>query len=344
MSADDRTLHQPPAQPAAREGNSARWRSRVRVVLSWGSMAACAIVSVAYVGRFDTCAAITVFPVWVWFGAGFGPVVLLLRRRGNRWVMLAMLTWLVFLLAFAEEPWSLLRLVTPTPTSAGERLRVVSLNANIGNRDVLEDLARFRPDLVLLQESPSQAEVETIARRLFGDEGTFVYGVDASLIARGAVMPAELPIELRGYLVQARVRLPSGREVAVISTRLTPGVFRLDLWSPDCWREQAENRRNRREQIGRIVSQVQSVPDEIPIIVGGDFNAPQGDAVFRLFRPRLRDAFAVAGRGWGNTITNDFPFLRIDQIWVSEALEVRSVMARKTAHSDHRMVVCDLAL
>ena len=80
------------------------------------------------------------------------------------------------------------------------------------------------------------------------------------------------------------------------------------------------------------------------MIVGGDFNAPQGDAVFRLLRPKLHDAFAEGGRGWGNTILNDVPVLRIDQFWVSETFRSDSVVARGTRNSDHRMVICDLRL
>ncbi len=81
-----------------------------------------------------------------------------------------------------------------------------------------------------------------------------------------------------------------------------------------------------------------------PLLVGGDFNAPAGDAIYRLLRPRLRDAFAVAGRGWGNTALNDIPVSRIDQVWASDAFRPTAVTARRTAYSDHRMVVADLQL
>jgi len=76
----------------------------------------------------------------------------------------------------------------------------------------------------------------------------------------------------------------------------------------------------------------------------GDFNAPPDDAVFRLLRPRFADAYRRAGVGWGNTIVNDYPVLRIDQIWVSDQFSPRLVYARATEHSDHRMVICDLRL
>jgi hypothetical protein len=135
------------------------------------SLALCVALSMAYAGRFDGCAAITVFPVWVWFASGFVPLALLLRKRGNRWILIAALAWMFFLLRFADEPWSLLRLAAHPPTASGETLRVVSVNANIGNRGILADLALYRPDIVLLQESPSRADVELIAKQLFGERG-----------------------------------------------------------------------------------------------------------------------------------------------------------------------------
>ena len=66
--------------------------------------------------------------------------------------------------------------------------------------------------------------------------------------------------------------------------------------------------------------------------------------MFRSLTPRLRDPFREAGRGWGDTITNDLPFLRIDQVWVSREFRPVSVVARRTRRSDHRMVVCDLTV
>lgn len=330
-----------PVRPAPPE-----WKRLARWVLLVLSALLCLVLTICYVARPDACAAITVMPSWAWLVPGLFLAAFRPRGRGNRLAWAVVAAWLVFLLGLAEEPSTVARALllrgalprqVPPP---GEVLRVITLNCAIGNRLAAEEVVRYRPEVVLLQESPGRKEVEQLARRLFGTEAGVVHGVDASLIVHGRAVAAELPSNLRGYFVQARVTLPSGRDIEVISTRLRPAVFRADLWSPDCWREQTENRRARREQLRAIVRRIEAT--SAPVIVGGDFNAPQGDAVFRLFRPKLRDAFAEGGRGWGNTILNDVPVLRIDQVWVDETFRSESVVARGTRNSDHRMVICDL--
>jgi vancomycin resistance protein VanJ len=308
----------------------------------------CVALAVCYLTRCDVCAAVTIIPVWAWCAPGSLLAALGLRRHGNHGVAVVLGTWLIYLMAFAEEPRSIARATLPwgrtfqtTRPTAGT-LRVISLNCAVGSRLAAAEVAPYRPDIVLLQESPGRREVEDLAHKLFGAEGGVVYGVDASLIVHGRADAAELPPPLRGYFVQARVTLTTGLELEVVSTRLRPAVFRLDLWSSDCWREQAGNRRGRREELRAIAQRIAS--SRLPVLVGGDFNAPQGDAVFRVLRPMLHDVFAEAGLGWGNTILNDVPVLRIDQLWASRQLRARAVVARPTRNSDHRMVIGDLTL
>lgn len=303
-------------------------------------------LAVILVVQPDACAAVTVFPVWAWLVPGLtlaGVGAALDRRRLGGVIVI---TWGLFFLALAEEPWSLLRTLTSPDRvgRAGRAVRVVSLNCAIGNPNAAREVGRFHPDIVLLQESPSRAAVEALAFELFGREGRAIHGPDASILVRGTAVASALPPDQRGYFVQARVRLVSGLEVEVLSTRLVPAVFRLDLWSPDCWREQAANRRKRRKQVETLVRRLDEIPETTPVILGGDLNAPQGDAALRAFAPRLHDTFRAAGRGWGNTILNDVPFLRIDQIWSSGSFRTRKAFAAKTRHSDHRIAICDLEL
>jgi endonuclease/exonuclease/phosphatase (EEP) superfamily protein YafD len=321
---------------------------RLRTALLAASLSLCLGISLCYGLRADGCAAITIFPAWVWPAPGLLLAALGWHRAGQRAATAVGLLWVLYLLVFAEE-WRSLARVRPWPAAepqaaraGGQALRVVSLNCAGGSTAAAAEVAAYRPDVVLLQESPGRRDVERLGRELFGVEAGVLAGVDASILVRGRLTPRDLPRALGSDFVQARARLTSGIEAEVISLRLTPALVRTDLWSPDCWRAQRENRQVRREQVRAIAAQIAALSPDTPLIVGGDFNAPAGDAIFRLLRPRLRDTFRQTGTGWGNTILNDIPLQRIDQIWVSDGFRAAGVVARKTRNSDHRMVIADL--
>ncbi|MBI3910577.1 MAG: endonuclease/exonuclease/phosphatase family protein [Armatimonadetes bacterium] len=330
--------------PGRKVANGARW---VALALSAGLWAA---LSLCYWGQPDACAAITLWPPWVWLAPGLLLAGLGWSRPGKRIASVIALLWLVYLLAFVEEPRSLLRFRWGPSSewqAARQRrqaLRVVSLNCAAGNQDAAAEVERWQPDIALLQEAPVRRDTEALACRLFGRQAAVVWGGDVAILARGTVFPTPPPRALRAFLAQGRVRLTTGSEVEVISIHLLPPVFRTDLWSAACWRDLAANRQARREQVQALAQQIARLPGSAPLIVGGDFNAPAGDAVFRLLAPRLHDAFGEGGMGWGNTVLNDMPLSRIDQVWISEHFRAPAVTARKTRHSDHRMVICDLVV
>ena len=313
-------------------------------VLLWLALFVC------YWRRPDSCAAVTVWPVWAWVLPGVVITVLAWDRRAKRAIVCSAVLWLLFLVVFAEEPLSLMRFGAwpdadwEDARQRGRGLRVVSLNCSGGSAAAAAEVARYRPDIVLLQESPGRESVRALGRRLFGRDTGVVWGIDASIIARGQARHIPTPDECRSLLTVARVRLASGIETYVVSARLVPPLVRMDLWSPSCWRAHTANRKARRAEVAQIMRTIDLLPRSVPLIVGGDLNAPAGDAAFWPLRRRLNDTFRAAGKGWGNTVLNDVPVLRFDQVWASENLRPSAVVARKTRHSDHRLVICDLLL
>jgi vancomycin resistance protein VanJ len=235
----------------------------------------------------------------------------------------------------------LLRALLPASGRTQASIRVVSLNCAGGDPLAMAEVAAYRPDIVLLQEAPPGRDVVDLAGKMYGVDAAVVTALAPSIIVRGKIDRIPLPRELTGSFAAGIATLPSGVTIEIVSLRLTPAVLRMDLFSPDCWREQTGNRRERRVMLQRLTEWLETRHGR-PLIVGGDFNAPQGDAVFSLLRPGLRDAFSEGGDGWPNTIINDYPFLRIDQVWLSRHFRCIRSVSRRTIHSDHRMVVCDL--
>jgi endonuclease/exonuclease/phosphatase family metal-dependent hydrolase len=278
-------------------------------------------------------------------------LIVRMRRRRGCLAPLTVLAWAVYWFATADTPSALMRSVTRRVVGQSaaadpnkKTVRVVSLNCGSFGQRSVRDIVGVNPQIVLLQESPGRTEVEALTRRLFGKRGGYLSSSDASIIADGVVTPSAINDERDGHAVFAHVVLSTGDVVEVVSLRLEPAVVRVDFWSADCWRRQTQNRRIRRQQLKRVADRAAKRPQSIPLIVGGDFNAPAGDGIFEELKPRLRDAFAEAGIGWGNTIINEAPFARIDQIWIDDHWQAKEVRAQRTRASDHRRVIADLML
>jgi vancomycin resistance protein VanJ len=314
--------------------------SALLVVLS----AALLSLAFCYSVQPDSLAAITFWPFWLWALPGLFLTAICCRHPTKRPALAAALLWLLLLAVFTEEPRSLLRSVVsagsaaPAGPGSPATFRLVSLNCAGGSPQAAVEVIPYQPDIVVLQESPTREEVAQLARDLFGHQGSFVWNLDTSIIARGGI---SAPVPRRNF-VHARVSLLSGRHLDVIGVRLPPPALRLDLWSPACWRDYAANRRARRAAVQGLTQHLLSQSADLPLLLAGDFNTPAHDAALRPLRARLRDAFRQAGLGWGDTVLNAFPISRFDQAWISPHLRATAVRAHQTFHSDHRMLVCDL--
>jgi endonuclease/exonuclease/phosphatase (EEP) superfamily protein YafD len=308
-----------------------------------GSLGLLAFCTLAYALRPDSLAAFTVVPVWAWALVGLLPLASTLWSLPRRTLLVA-LAWLVYLFALADEPRSLIRGLVPAKAAVrqarreGQALRVISFNAK-GERQALWELARFTPDIVLLQEAPH--DTDQMITTVCGPQAQIVQVGEVAVIA-----PGEVTYVTGGHpefaMMHAKVVLPSGREVRALSVHLPRAIKKVDLWNPDTWDKQAYDRWRRRGFTADVAKMIDFVMPETPILLGGDFNMPQGDAAFRVFRPRLRDTFLEAGRGWGNTNRHPYPLLRIDQIWASNHFRALDVHTEHSRYSDHDMVVADL--
>jgi len=295
----------------------------------------------------DTFAAVLVLPRWLWILPGVLLAFLGWTRERKRFALAALCLWFLYAIFFMQEWHNIFRFRRATVQAASQRgkmVRVISLNCSAGDENAAREVVNYHPDIVLYQETPLRPILQRLAPQVFGPDAEVLSGSDVSLIAHGTVTPITPGNAQSAPFGHARIELPSGVVVEVFTIRLHPYGIRADLWSPDCWREQRENRERQREQFKWLAREVEKVPVDVPVILGGDFNLPAGDKLFRLLPARIRDTFTIAGHGWGDTLVNDFPFIRIDQIWCDAHFRPVSAVVQKTVNSDHRMVVCDLSL
>ena len=326
-----------------------RWPRRAGLI---ASLALGVFMTYCYTSRPNELAAITVFPAWVWAVPG---LVLLAPAwlKHARWLALVMtVLWIAYSAAFMDGLSSFVRgTYTTWPTqewlaarSQGLAIRVVSLNCKGHSLESAKEVRQYDPDIVLLQEAPRFDAVKVLALDLYGSTAGIAYGYDAAIIARGVVKQREFDKDFRRFIAQAEVTLLNGVKVDVVSLRLVPAHVRIDLWNPEAWQMQKQNREVRIGQIQSVADLLSKDPSTRPMILGGDFNATQGDPVYSYVPRRLRDAFDVAGLGWGGTYSNQAPLLRVDHVFTTRDFRPTAVVARNTLHTDHLILVCDLIL
>lgn len=309
-------------------------------VVLGASSVLCLAIALAFSIQPDWCATVLVLPRWLWIAPGLILALAALTKRKKRAATAVMMLWLAFALIYVLELRSLFRWSNSSPKQPNA-IRVISLNCS-GYIEAAQETAALSPDIILLEESPLRTHLEKAATQIAGPEGESYCGVDVSLVARGKITPVPIADKWSARFSRAHVQLTSGTNVEVIVVRLSPYGIRADLWSLDCWRSQCQIRQLQRSQLQRIAAEIQQIPRDTPLILGGDFNLPAGDKMFRLLEPRIEDAFPKCGTGWGDTLVNDIPFIRIDQIWSDSHFEPISVKVQRTVNTDHRMVICDL--
>jgi hypothetical protein len=290
----------------------------------------------------DGLAWLTLFPRWTWLAIGMTMLGVGFSRSRWRTSLAVGLAWCVYAGLFVEETRSLLRSATRAlrPAAAGEeRLRVVTFNCGGAGVAALEEALQREPDLILLQESPSEKDLKDVAARHWGEEAAVVPAGDVSIVARGRLTLRQKSTS--GSWIWATWHREAG-DVEVVTLRLKPVPLRLDFWSLDCWRDGSELRQTHRQQIAEVLTALGSLPEEHPCLVAGDFNAPAHDPSLAALEATFCDAFDEAGTGWGNTIVNDCPVHRIDQVWIRRAGRATALQAIPSLVSDHRLVVCDL--
>ena len=290
-------------------------------------------------------------------------VLLLFSLRAGRhwaWLPLLYLAWVLGpIMGFC---WS--RRTPPGPM-AGPSLRVMTCNAKYGKRDSLEllkDIQRYRPDLVLLQDANGCLQ---------GAPGTFfaswnVYYFDQFVIASRLPLASatlrEMPC-LTGTQAFFRAQLKLGGRTVTLynvhfqSPRDSLNAFRTEKggrWDPlNAIQDLEHNAAMRLAQAQGLRDLVRA--ERNPVIIAGDLNSTDASRVCATLREAgLRDAFAAGGRGYGYTyghflLEHRLPWLRmswmrIDHIMAGGGITPWHCWVGTGRASDHRPVFADLAL
>jgi endonuclease/exonuclease/phosphatase family metal-dependent hydrolase len=222
-------------------------------------------------------------------------------------------------------------------------VRVVVYNVRgfrSGTERVAEVVRRFRPELMLLQETGGRLALRRFARTM----GMGVAGDPWSPLARrvkDAVLVASpwRIVDHHQHRFSTVDRLyPRGVLLALIEA----ADRRVWAVSTHLGLRPAERLRHAEELVGLIEGL------DGPILVGGDLNEhPDGSAV-RALGERLWDVWLLGGDVAGETFPAAEPTARIDYLFVSEGVRVERAIVPPTPQartaSDHRPLVVEIAL
>nr|AUN35818.1 hypothetical protein [uncultured bacterium] len=325
-------------------------RAPIRTFLLGLSGFAAAFLTYAYQAQPDDLAGLTIVPACIWIIPGILSILWFSGRGRKMLAFTVFALWALFTTTSVEEVWSLARRDKfPTSTwqaarNEGKTIRIASLDCVDSQTQAAAEVKTLdpKPDIILLQKSPSQEELQKLATELFGGEGAVMWSTDTSIIVHGKVTPKTT--DPNSLFVHGTVDLSTGKQIEVIDVCLLPAVIRYDFWSRDFWRAHRDARRERRKQIDSIIKEMNTVPATTPLVVGGNFNCAVEDGSLLPLRVGLREAFRTSGRGNCNTITNRYPVERVDQIWVTDTLQPEWFAATKTSSSNHRLVVSDFSI
>lgn len=243
-------------------------------------------------------------------------------------------------------------------------LRVLSSNIDSGRRGVpglVAQIMELQPNLVLLQESNEEFSGEL--RQAFSGWHTDHNG-QFFIASRFPILEISQAQDL--YYAKGEGGGRKGRGSArfmryTIDSPLGPTeIFNIHTTSP---REGLDDMRGngflhelshgrvlfgrnadlltfnayrRRRQVENMMAEVRASP--LPVIIAGDFNLPGLSRVARDSLVGFDDAFERAGRGFGYTYPQRFPFLRIDRIFTGPGLQAVDFRLGEKPVSDHRCI------
>lgn len=312
-----------------------------------GSMLLLAAVVFTYTRQPDHFAAFTLMPVWVWGGCGIFASLVALHILRKRLVWLAVVAWFGIIFIFADEARTLGNFGNEAPKPGPARpykdkpvIRVLTANCHTLPAPELE---AWKPDIVLLQDAwPHQ--VRRIARELYGNDANFRIHETNAIITRWKITGEFNIPHQRSH--QATIEMPDGRAFKVVNVHLLSAATDLSLWRRSVWTEHRVNRAIRTHELNRALSALKTGTEfpDAPAILGGDFNAPPSDPVYRLLEKYFQDAHPKAGTRWGNTYHRRFPILRIDRIHATRHFTPVRCTTDISAKSDHRFVIADFVL
>ncbi len=301
-------------------------------------------------------AALQYAPFWGWL-LPVGAVNVLALTQPWRWRLVALAALLVVL-------GPVMGLVVSKGDEGAGRVRLMTYNVkaflNIQQTGGLGRLAwevnQHDPDVVVMQDAgeagATRRPLSDAARKLIGDRDFYAYGqfIVASRLPMRDCAPAFVSYFNETHTYVHCVITAYGKDIDLYTVHLLSpreGLNALrakSLAGSTNWKKSFQARLI---QAGTLRDQLLARKTQRPVIMAGDFNAPERSMVVQtLLGAGLRDAYSAAGLGYGYThghsLRPGWSINRIDHILVSDDLGVAHCDVGGKEASEHRPVIADL--
>jgi vancomycin resistance protein VanJ len=241
-------------------------------------------------------------------------------------------------------------------------VRLLSYNVNSGYSgyaNIVEEVERYSPDIVFLQEIGSVDEIVARLKEHFATvrvSGQFVLATRYNIVSE--VDPEKVVHQGRSrsprfvqYLIETSLGPVAFYNVHPISPRagldaLRSGGLRHKLVAPTHWLTAFDSTLLMADT-GLRETQVQAFAqaagrETLPVVVAGDTNLPGLSRIQNENLSGFQDGFAAVGQGFGYTFPTGRAWMRIDRVMASSALRFVGFQVGKSDSSDHQCVVADL--
>jgi endonuclease/exonuclease/phosphatase (EEP) superfamily protein YafD len=276
-----------------------------------------------------------------WLLLGLLPGAVRSWLAGRHWLA-AVLSASAAIIVVLHAP--LFRRPPPVPRGTGMAVRVMSYNTWSRNRDadrIARVVLRERPDVLLLQEIAPDvlARLVVALQTLYGSSPVHLAhepAIGQAVVSRFPVV-SSATLRRKGNAQRVVLRSPAGPVT----------IFNVHPLRHGGWHR-------RYSQLAALLDEdVSREPG--PVILGGDFNAPDKSQPYRLLTSKLANAHGERGFGFGFTypasidsplgVLGVVPLVRIDHIFVSrQFVTVGAGTVDDSGGSDHRPVYAELAL
>jgi endonuclease/exonuclease/phosphatase (EEP) superfamily protein YafD len=237
------------------------------------------------------------------------------------------------------------------PPAGAAPIRVLTYNIGArapGAAALLQAVAENSPDIVVAQEASNLSALfpgwttHHAGEYFLASRFPLIETEDRPLLPeipwrRGVRYRLEGP---RGPLTLFSLHLDTPRQA--LEELKAPQKWRLIRWRnlPAARRALAEDARHRSREAAAAHAWVRSAGG--PCIIAGDFNSPPDSLLCRAHWGSYRDAFAVAGSGYGFTAHAPHPWVRIDRILLTPEWGVSRAWIARGSGRDHLPVVAEV--